>query len=338
MSNEIQDKKIFDAFESAGRSHYGEELPDDFVWDLLPVLYIRLYSYTSWRRIKNAALKAVDEESGRNLIHETDRMLEILSRQFSGAAVLRSMGYGEAGVSWQYVKELVEIVTPIVSDEGIFFNIYDRFFQPLDETTALPRLAKEDYSFACDLAKTAGLAKTNEFVFCPNFGWPEFIEQARLHLHCKGIVGHETEYQNAYFAGLYAHAKGWVCALEGGSLLSDEESEAAQRNTKKRRCAIGVIPDDSREQWIDATLSNLRKDGMAFLIFPHEEHPLPEMYERNALGIFTLHDCSIGVYTAAQNHPQETFKFSAGDTMDAVKRKDALSAFRSHLEAMPDCS
>ena len=332
MSNEIQNKNVFDAFESAGHSYYGEELPDDFVWDLLPVLYIRLYSYTSWRRIKNASLKAKDEESGRSLMREIDQMLVILSRQFDGAAVLQSMGYGTTGITWQYVKELIEIVTPITSDKGVFFETYSRFFQPLNEQMPLPRLTKEDYSFACDLAKTAGLVKTNEFIFCPNFGWPEFIEQARLHLHCKGLVGREMEYQNAYFASLYAHTKGWVCAFEGGSLLADEENEGNRRTQRKRRCAIGVIPNNSRDKWVEATLNDLRDDGMAFLISPNEGCCPPEKVEYGALGVFFLKDCSISIYATKQNDSKEKFVFYLSDEMNEMNKRDALSAFRSYLK------
>lgn len=297
MVDKSQFQEIFDSLESAGHSFYGLKLPDDVAWDILPVLYIRLFSYTSWQRIRSASIKATDEISGAALISEIDRSLSILSRQFDAACVLGELGYASAGIGWQYAKSLVESVSPIVSDEGIFLGTYEHFFQPMNEQIQSPLFSRDSYQFACDIAQSSGAVRTNDIVLCPNFGHLEFIEQARLRLHCKGIAGRDLEHQNAYFANLYAHTKGWVCSFKGGSILEDAPGENNANRPRKYRCAMGALPIGAGDEWVRASLQNLRDDGLAFILTQDEPRCLHSDTEPYARAVFRLKDCYLATYS-----------------------------------------
>ncbi len=270
MERNPQTERFLDAVEAAGIEYYGGALPKDFVWDLMPIIYIRAWSNTSWTRVKTAFSRAKSGHRNTTIIPVVDDALRLLSAQFDAVAFLSHMTYSAAGLDEKYVMRLIEEVGNIPANADTLFSAYKRFVQPLNDAFSTPRLSTSSYDTLCETVRRSISPIAFENPFCPNFCWPEFILSAQSHLHCKRMTGFDCEPQSAYFAGCYAHMKGWNCRIADTAMVSADDTSSEQAHSpsssNKARCALGVLPRRAGYTWIQAMRMFLKKDSPIFLL------------------------------------------------------------------------
>ncbi len=213
-------EEFFEELEACGHKYYGEDLPEDFVWDVLPLLYVRIYSPAGWDRIKNAVRRfetnkdSEAENASTSPIQTIDEALDVLSGQDEHVYCLRQFHYAPVGVSEEYICSLFHVMNDVQVTVDGFYETYCRFMTPLDKDFATERPHPNAYRLFSSIMRSTKDTDFSGTIYCCNCCWPELIEESRVRLYSTRLRGWSHEAQNAYFAQLYGFLKGWDVLLD----------------------------------------------------------------------------------------------------------------------------
>ena len=272
--------------DEAAREFYGEQIPLDFVWDVLPLLYVRLASPTGWARVKAAAgaVSVADaapaagassasdaaDAADEGLIPVIDRYLAILSKSYGDPSLLLSFQYGPGSFDEDYIRALVGIVDGVGRSKPAFLELYKRYVAPVGDGAPTPRFALKSYDFACALVCVTEGVRYARVALCANFCWPELLEAVYGRLHCRQLLGMDLEPQSAYFANLYAHVRGLNCTFEAGSFVDAVErgGEGLPAGLRKGLAdyALCAVPSGGTAAWAELPCEWTRLGGVAVLL------------------------------------------------------------------------
>ena len=257
--------------DEAAREYYGEQIPLDFVWDVLPLLYVRLASPTGWARVKAAAAAApAADAASEGLVPVIDRYLAILSKSYDDPSLLLSFQYGSGGFDEDYIRALVGIVDGVGRSKPAFLELYKRYVAPVGDGASTPRFALKSYDFACALVCVTEGVRYARVALCANFCWPELLEAVYGRLHCRQLLGMDLEPQSAYFANLYAHVRGLNCTFGVGSFVDAVErgGEGLPAGLRKGQAdyALGAVPSGGAAVWAELPCEWTRLGGVAVLL------------------------------------------------------------------------